>query len=114
MYAIIEDSGGQLMVRQGDVIDVDLRDLAANAGTVTFDKVLMLAGEGSAAKFGMPYLSGASVVGEIVMNDVDGVQTHEFKGEKLVINKYRRRKNSKRKQGHRQRFMKVRVTSIKG
>lgn len=114
MYAIIEDSGGQLMVRQGEVIDVDLRDLPANAKTVTFDKVLMVASDGAKAKLGQPYVAGATVVGEIVMHEVEGVTTHEFKGEKLVIHKYRRRKNSKRKQGHRQRFMKVKVTSIKG
>ena len=114
MYAIIEDSGGQIMVRQGDVIDIDLREIGANAKSVTFDKVLMIAADGAKAKFGQPYLAGASVTGEIVMNDAEEAPTHEFKGEKLVIHKYRRRKNSKRKQGHRQRFMRVKVTAIKG
>lgn len=102
-YAIIEDSGSQLMVREGDIIEVDLRDLADNAKTVTFDRVLMLGGD--KAKLGMPYISGASVTADIV--------TREFKGEKIDIVKYKKRKNSKRKTGHRQRYMRVKVASIK-
>lgn len=102
-YAIIEDSGSQLMVREGDIIEVDLRDLADNAKTVTFDRVLMLGGD--KAKLGMPYISGASVTADIV--------TREFKGEKIDIVKYKKRKNSKRKTGHRQRYMRIKVASIK-
>ncbi|MBX3351340.1 MAG: 50S ribosomal protein L21 [Phycisphaeraceae bacterium] len=102
-YAIIEDSGSQLMVREGDIIEVDLRDLADNAKTVTFDRVLMLGGD--KATLGMPYISGASVTADIV--------TREFKGEKIDIVKYKKRKNSKRKTGHRQRYMRVKVASIK-
>lgn len=102
-YAIIEDSGSQLMVREGDIIEVDLRDLADNATTVTFDRVLMLGGD--KATLGLPYVSGASVTADIV--------TREFKGEKIDIVKYKKRKNSKRKTGHRQRYMRVKVASIK-
>lgn len=105
MYAIVEDSGGQLMLKEGDVVDVDLRELKDNAKSITFDRVLMIGGEGVSAKVGAPYLSGASVKAEIV--DAD------FKGEKIDIVKYKRRKGSKTKQGHRQRYMKVRIASIK-
>jgi large subunit ribosomal protein L21 len=101
-YAIIEDSGSQLMVREGDLIEVDLRELADDASSVTFDKVLMLGGD--SVNLGAPYVSGASVTAEIV----DRVA----KGPKIDIVKYKKRKNSKRKTGHRQRFMRVKVSSI--
>lgn len=106
MYAIIEDSGSQLKVSEGDLIQVDLRELPDNAKTVTFDRVLMTGEAGKAPKIGAPYLEGASVVGEII--DAD------FKGRKIDVIKYKRRKGYKRKQGHRQRYMKVRVSSITG
>ncbi len=102
-YAIIEDSGSQLMVREGDLIEVDLRELADDASSVTFDKVLMLGGD--KVNLGAPYVSGASVTAEIV--------DREAKGPKIDIVKYKKRKNSKRKTGHRQRFMRVKVSSIK-
>lgn len=103
VYAIIEDSGSQLMVREGDLIEVDLRELADDASTVTFDKVLMLGGD--KVTMGAPYVSGASITAEIV--------EREAKGPKIDIVKYKKRKNSKRKTGHRQRFMRVKVSSIK-
>jgi large subunit ribosomal protein L21 len=103
VYAIIEDSGSQLMVREGDVIEVDLRELADDASTITFDKVLMLGGD--KVTLGAPYVSGAKISAEIVAREV--------KGAKIDIVKYKKRKNSKRKTGHRQRFMRVKVSSIK-
>jgi len=105
MYAIIEDSGSQIRARVGDVLTVDLRDLPENANAVTFDRVLLLGGEG-APKVGTPYLSGATVSAEIV--------EREFKGEKLDIVHFKRRKGFRKKTGHRQRYMKVKVTAING
>ncbi|MGP1310220.1 MAG: 50S ribosomal protein L21 [Phycisphaerales bacterium] len=102
-YAVIEDSGSQLMIREGDVIEVDLRELADDASTVTFDKVLMLGGD--SVNVGAPYVGGASVTADIV--------DREVKGPKIDIVKYKKRKNSKVKSGHRQRFMRVKVSSIK-
>lgn len=102
-YAIIEDSGSQLMVREGDIIEVDLRDLADDASTLTFDKVLMVGGD--KVTLGAPYVAGASITAEIV--------EREAKGPKIDIVKYKKRKNSKRKTGHRQRYMRVKVSSIK-
>lgn len=102
MYAIIEDSGLQIKAQVGATLTIDLRDLGANAKTVTFDKVLLIGGEKS--KVGSPYVQGASVAAEIV--------DAEFKDQKLDIFKYKRRKGSRTKQGHRQRYMKVKVTSI--
>ena len=103
MYAIIEDSGTQIKVSEGDEIKIDLRELADDASTVTFDRVLMK-GAGDDATFGTPYVDGASVTAEIL--------EREFKDKKIDVIKYKRRKGYRRKQGHRQRYMKVRVTSI--
>jgi len=104
MYAIIEDSGTQIKVQQGDVITVDLRDLPDNAKSITFDRVLALGGEGD-INVGQPYVDGASVEAEIVEADK--------KGEKIDVIKFKRRKGYRRKTGHRQRHMVVKVGSIK-
>jgi large subunit ribosomal protein L21 len=99
-YAIIEDSGTQIKVAEGDEIKVANRELAADAISLTFDKVLLVGGD--AVKIGQPYVAGASVAAEILAED----------SEKYQIFKYRRRKNYKRKTGHRQHFLRVRITSI--
>lgn len=103
MYAIIEDSGSQFKVGKGDIIRVDLRDLAENQTTIDFDRVLLVGGEEAAAKIGEPYLGGAKVTAEVLT---------EVKGDKITIIKFKRRKNYRRKKGHRQRFLRVRVTDI--
>jgi len=68
MYAIIEDSGTQIKVQKGDVVDIDLRD-AADGSTITFDRVLAVgdAAGGSAAKIGMPYVAGATVTAKVLV-----------------------------------------------
>jgi len=104
MYAVIEDSGTQIKVSEGDIIKIDLRDLAEDADTVVFDRVLLISGEG-AAKIGAPYVSGASVKADIL---------EEGKDTKVEIWKKRRRKNYKRHNGHRQGFVRVKVTGITG
>jgi len=105
MYAIIEDGGGQIRARVGDKLTIDLRELGDSDTTLTFDKVLMLGGEG-APKIGTPYVKGASVTADIL--------EREIKGEKIDIHKYKRRKGYHKKQGHRQRYMTVKVTAING
>lgn len=104
MYAIIEESGGQRKVVQGDEILIDLLDAGqSEAGkSITFDKVLLVGG--SSAKIGAPYVAGASVTAEVVEPVV--------MGEKLSIQKFRTKKNYRRRTGHRQRYTKVRVTAI--
>jgi len=104
MYAIIEDSGTQIRVESGDVITIDLRELPENAKSVTFDRVLALGGEGDVT-VGQPYVTGASVEAEIV--------DREKKAEKIDVIKFKRRKGYRRKTGHRQRHMVVKVSSIK-
>ncbi len=105
MYAIIEDSGTQIKVQEGDVLDVDLRELEDGAETVTFDRVLLTGDSDSddSAKVGTPYLGGASVTADIVGT---------IKGRKIDVIKFKRRKGYKRKQGHRQGYLRVKVTGI--
>ncbi len=105
MYAIIEDSGTQIKVAEGDVIDVDLRDVTEDVSSLSFDRVLMVGNQpDGAATLGKPYIEGASVSGEIV---------GEVKGEKLTVFKFKRRKGYRKKQGHRQNFTEVRIDGIK-
>ena len=101
MYAIIEDSGTQFKVTSGDRIKID-RQLKENEKTVTFDRVLLVAGEGS-PKIGAPLLSGATVAAEVI---------GEARGPKIDIQKYKRRKGYHRKIVHRQRYTEVRITGI--
>ena len=108
MYAIIEESGGQRQVAQGDEILIDLLNAgeAAVGQAVTFDKVLVVGEIGGTAKFGKPYVAGATVKGEVVAPVV--------MGEKLDIHKFRPKKATKKKTGHRQRYTLVKVSSITG
>ena len=105
MYAIIEESGGQRKVQEGDEILVNLMESGGTepGATITFDKVLLVGGEG-AAKIGKPYLGGAKVTGEIVEPIV--------KGEKLYVWKFKKKQGYHRKIGHRQRYTSVKITGI--
>ena len=102
MYAIIQAGGRQYRVEEGQEFDVDYRDVSKGE-KITFDKVLAVSGD-AGVTIGKPEVSGASVTGEVV-----GVKM----GPKLVIQKFRRRKNSRRKTGHRQMYTTVRIDSIK-
>jgi large subunit ribosomal protein L21 len=100
-YAIIRSAGKQFRVQPGQV--VRLPSLEGEAGgTVTFGDVL-LHSDGSAVRSGTPSLAGASVTGEIVRHG---------RGDKIVVFKFKRRKNYSRKQGHRQGFTEVRIRDI--
>jgi large subunit ribosomal protein L21 len=100
MYAIILDGKRQLKVKEGDELEIDYRDLSAGE-SVTFDKVLAVAGD-SGLQMGNP-LAGASVTAEVVGSS---------QGPKLVVQKFRRRKNSRRKTGHRQVHTRVKINKI--
>jgi len=101
-YAVIRTGGKQYRVAEGDTLNVEL--LAGNPGDkVKFDDVLFIGGE--TPKFGSPLVAGASVEGEIVGPAL---------GPKLVVFKFRRRKRSRKKQGHRQHYTAVKITSVKG
>ncbi len=102
MYAIIEDSGRQYKVQQGDAIEVDLRPVEQGQQTIEFDRVLMVGGTDE-PKVGTPVLEGAKVVGQLA---------GEVKGPKLDVIKFRRRKGYRVKIGHRQRYLRVTISDI--
>ena len=100
-YAIIRTGGKQFRVEPGQTIRIP--SLAGEAGgQVEFNDVL-LGSDGNNVKTGVPSLSGAKVSGEIVKHGL---------GEKIIIFKFKRRKNYARKQGHRQGFTEVRINDI--
>ncbi len=103
MYAVIEDSGQQFRVSEGDMLTVDLRDLEDEVTSLVFDRVLLVA-DGADVKLGTPLVDGASVAADVV--------NPEMKGKKVYSYKLRRRKASRRKTGHRQRYVQVRITRI--
>lgn len=109
MFAIIEASGGQLKVKQGETFEIDLvEDGLAEAGKkLTFDKVLLIGGaDGQSAKIGQPYVAGAKVTAEVVEGLV--------KGEKLRVQYFQAKKGSRRRTGHRQKYTKIKITGIVG
>ncbi|MFC7393198.1 50S ribosomal protein L21 [Scopulibacillus cellulosilyticus] len=100
MYAIIETGGKQLKVEEGQALYIE--KLQAEPGeTVTFDKVLFVGGD--SVKVGQPTVEGATVTAK--------VEEHG-RGKKVVVFKFKRRKNYRRKQGHRQPFTKVTIEKI--
>jgi large subunit ribosomal protein L21 len=103
MFAIIEDGSRQYRVQEGDTLTVDYRAESEAGGALKFDRVL-LANGGGASVIGRPAIEGAVVEAEIVRP--------LEKGPKLEVQKLRRRKNSRRHTGHRQKHTMVRVKSI--
>jgi len=102
VYAVILTGGKQYRVQQGDVIYVE--KLNAQAGeAVNFD-VLML-GKDEGAVIGAPVVAGAKVEGKVL---------DQVKSAKVVVYKYKAKKNIRKKQGHRQPYTKVEITAIEG
>ncbi|HEY2829498.1 MAG TPA: 50S ribosomal protein L21 [Thermoanaerobaculia bacterium] len=101
-YAIIKTGGKQFRAEPGKTLRVPT--MLGDAGTkIEFNEVL-LGSDGSTAKVGVPTLKGAKVTAEIVKHGL---------GEKIVVFKFRRRKNYAKKQGHRQGFTEIRINDIK-
>ena len=101
MHAIIVTGGKQYKVTEGDVLYVE--KLPVESGdTVTFDQVLAVI-DGEKATFGQPTVAGASVQANVVKNG---------KGKKVIVFKYKPKKNYKRKQGHRQPYTKIEITKV--
>ena len=101
MYAVVKTGGKQHRVREGDLIRVE--KLGGEVGaSITFDEVLMVAGEGD-AHFGTPNVEGASVQAEIV---------RQARSKKVLVFKKKRRKNYRRMYGHRQPYTFLRVKQI--
>ena len=102
VYAIIEDGAHQYKVSEGDTLDVHLHDLDEGQQTIEFGRVLLV-GQGADSQIGCPYVEGAKVTATI---------TGEVKGDKVTIYKMRRRKGYRRKQGHRQKYLRVKIDKI--
>jgi len=103
MYAIFRAAGKQFRAEKGMTLELPLMDGAEPGSKVTFNEVL-LASDGTTITAGTPVVKGASVTAEII-----GLA----KGPKLYVWKFKRRKNYRRKTGHRQKYTAVRITDVK-
>ena len=101
MQAVIVTGGKQYNVKEGDVIYIEKLNVAAEE-TVTFDQVLAVV-DGENSKFGTPVVAGAKVEAKVLKNG---------KGKKIVVFKYRPKKDSKSMRGHRQPYTKVQIEKI--
>ncbi|NLP29860.1 MAG: 50S ribosomal protein L21 [Clostridiales bacterium] len=101
MYAVIQTGGKQYRVQEGDVITVEKLD-ASPGEKVKFENVLLFS-NGETVDIGKPYLNDVNVEASVVENG---------KGKKVVIFKYRAKKNYRKKQGHRQPYTKIKIDSI--
>jgi large subunit ribosomal protein L21 len=102
MYAVIKTGGKQYRVQPGEHLRVE--KLAVDKGAkITFSEVLMVGGD--THRIGKPFVSGVSVQAEVVAQD---------RAKKIIVFKLRRRKNYRRKYGHRQPFTELRITGIEG
>ena len=103
MYAIIVDGGRQYKVEPGMEVDVDYRDVPQGE-SVTFEKVLAVSGN-DGMKLGSPTVAGATVTASVIGPELD---------KKIYIQKFRRRKNSRTRTGHRQIHTRVKIEKIAG
>lgn len=102
MYAVIKDRGKQYKVEPGEIIRIDLKEDLKKGDTFEFEDVLLVSKEGKTS-VGKPTVENAKVISE--------VQGH-VKGKKLIIMKFRRRKDSRTKVGHRQKYTRVKITEV--
>ena len=102
MYAIIESCGRQYKVAEGDVVFFEKLDVEEGK-KVTFDNVILVSDD-KKVEVGAPYVKGVKVEGKVVSHG---------KGKKILVYKYKAKKNYRRTQGHRQPYTKVEITAIK-
>ncbi len=102
MYAIIESCGKQYKVAEGDVVFFEKLDVEEGK-KVTFDNVVLVSDD-KKVEVGAPYVKGVKVEGKVVSHG---------KGKKILVYKYKAKKNYRRTQGHRQPYTKVEITKIK-
>lgn len=101
MYAVIKSGGKQYRVQEGETLKLEKLEIATGE-TIQFDEVLMVA-DGDDINVGAPLVEGAKVAAEVVSHG---------RGDKITIIKFRRRKHSMRRAGHRQWFTEVKITGI--
>ncbi len=107
MYAIIEQGGKQYKVAQGDSLSIELADVSPDAKTLKLEKVLFVS-DGKDIKIGTPYLKSARVLTSFKTTAESAV----LKTKKLYPMHFRRRKNSKKRIGHRQKYLQLTVDKI--
>ena len=107
MYAVIEQGAKQYKIAQGDCLNIELTDVSSDAQTIELDKVLFVNDDGK-VKIGTPYIEGAKVIASFKGTAEEAV----VKGKKLYPMHFRRRKNSKRRIGHRQKYLQVIIDRI--
>jgi large subunit ribosomal protein L21 len=107
MYAVIEQGGKQYKVSEGDRLRIELTDVPPESKTIEMDKVLLVS-DGKKARLGTPYVEGAKVVASFGKSAADAV----IKGKKLFPTYLRRRKNSRRRIGHRQKYLQIAIEKI--
>ncbi|MBM4059566.1 MAG: 50S ribosomal protein L21 [Planctomycetes bacterium] len=104
MYAVVDDRNQQYRVEPGSRIKIHLRAGVVEGETLTFDKVCVVGGEGE-GRVGTPFVAGVTVTAKVV---------RQMKGPKVVIGKFRKRKNSRRRTGFRAKYTEVQIESIQG
>ena len=102
MYAIIESCGKQYKVAEGDVVFFEKLDIEEGK-KVSFDKIVLVSDD-KKVEVGAPYVNGVKVEGQVLANG---------KAKKILVYKYKAKKNYRRTQGHRQPYTKVEIKSIK-
>ena len=107
MYAVIEQGGKQYKVAQGDSLNIELTDVPPDAGSIELDKVLFVS-DGEKVKIGTPYLKGAKVIASFKTTAEEAV----VKGKKLYPMHFRRRKHSRKRIGHRQKYLQITIEKI--
>jgi len=107
MYAVIEQGSKQYKVAEGDCLNIDLTDVSPDAETIELNKVLLVS-DGDEIKVGTPFLDGAKVIASFKTTAEEAV----IKGKKLYPMHFRKRKNSKKRIGHRQKYLQVVIDKI--
>lgn len=103
MYAVIKSGGKQYRVKEGQTLKLEKLEIATGE-TINFDEVL-LTSDGEKINVGAPFVAGAKVTAEVIDHG---------RGDKVTIIKFRRRKHSMKRQGHRQWYTEVKITGISG
>ena len=107
MYAVIEQGSKQYKVAEGDSIKIELTEIEPEAQTIELDKVLLVSDDNE-IKVGTPYIEGAKVIASFKTTADEAL----VKGQKLYPMYFRRRKNSKKRIGHRQKYLQVTIDKI--
>jgi large subunit ribosomal protein L21 len=107
MYAVIEQGSKQYKVAEGDCVNIELTDVSPDAKTIELNRVLLISDD-EGVQVGAPYLEGAKVVASFKGTADEAV----VKGKKLYPTYLRRRKNSKKRVGHRQKYLQVVIDKI--